>query len=122
MRLYLDDDSAEKLLVHLLRQAGHDVQIPSEARKSGEEDPVHLTHAIREDRLLLSRNHDDFRNLHDHNHIIQAGGHHPGIFIVRRDNDPTRDMKPAGVLRAIRKLLAARVALMDGFYILNQWR
>jgi hypothetical protein len=27
MRLYLDDDSAEALLVALLQQAGHDVQI-----------------------------------------------------------------------------------------------
>jgi crotonobetainyl-CoA:carnitine CoA-transferase CaiB-like acyl-CoA transferase len=27
--------------------------------------------------------------------------------IVRRDNDPTRDLKPAGIVRAIRNLLTA---------------
>jgi hypothetical protein len=30
MRLYLDDDSASALLTRLLRQAGHDVRVPSE--------------------------------------------------------------------------------------------
>jgi hypothetical protein len=33
MRLYLDDDSASLLLARLLRQAGHDVQVPGGAGK-----------------------------------------------------------------------------------------
>jgi predicted nuclease of predicted toxin-antitoxin system len=120
MRLYLDDDSAERLLVHLLRKAGHDPQVPADIGMEGQEDPVHLTHAIREDRILLSRNHDDFRDLH--NLIMQARGHHPGMLIVRRDNDPTRDMKPTGIARALRKLIAAGLSFVDEFHILNQWR
>jgi len=35
MRLYLDDDSAEALLIALLQQAGHDVQIPADAGMIG---------------------------------------------------------------------------------------
>lgn len=46
MNLYLDDDCAGKLLVQLLRQAGHDVQIPAEVGLSGANDAVHLRHAI----------------------------------------------------------------------------
>jgi hypothetical protein len=120
MRLYLDDDSADALLVTLLRQAGHDVQVPADVGMVGEFDSVHLTQAVREDRVLLSRNHDDFENLHDL--IMQVQGHYPGLFIVRRDNDPSRDLKPAGIVRAIRNFLAAGVPIRDQFHILNHWR
>ena len=120
MRIYLDDDSADALLVTLLRQAGHDAQVPADVGNVGASDPIHLTHAVRDDRVLLSRNHDDFENLHDL--IIQVQGHYPGILIVRRDNDPTRDLKPAGIVRAIRNLLSAGIAVHDGFHILNHWR
>ena len=58
MRLYLDDDSAEALLVALLRQAGHDVQVPADVGMLGQPDAVHLAHDVRENRVLLSRNHD----------------------------------------------------------------
>jgi hypothetical protein len=68
-------------LARLLRNAGHDVQIPADANISGEDDAVHFTHAIRERRVLLSGNHDDFEQLHYL--VIQSGGHHPGILIVR---------------------------------------
>src|SRR5262245_47632788 len=114
MRLYLDDDSAAGLLVTLLRKAGHHVQIPADAKLTGEDDPVHLTFAIRDDRTLLSGNHADFEKLHDL--IMQAQGNHSGIFIVRRDNDPSRDLKPAGIVRAIHNLLAASVGIKDEFH------
>jgi len=120
MRLYLDDDSAWPLLVRLLRNAGHDVMIPADVGMSGVDDPVHLAWAVKDDRVLLSHNHDDFRNLH--NLIVQVGGHYPGALVVRRDNDPKRDLKPRGIVRAIRNLLAAGVPVADQFVILNQWR
>ncbi len=120
MMLYLDDDSVDKVLVQLLRQAGHDVMLPASVGLTGADDSVHLTRAVHEDRALLSANHDDFRNLH--NLILQVQGHHPGILIVRRDNDPSRDLKSAGIVRAIRKLLQAGVPIQDSFVILNHWR
>ena len=46
MRLYLDDDTAATLLVRLLGQSGHDVQIPRDAGMPGADDPIHLTYAI----------------------------------------------------------------------------
>ncbi len=47
MRLYLDDDSAQHLLVQLLRKAGHDVQVPVDVGLSGKSDAMHLRHAVR---------------------------------------------------------------------------
>ena len=120
MRLYLDDDFADPLLVRLLRQAGHDVQTPSEAGLRGNDDAEHLTHAIDEDRICLTGNHDDFRNLH--NLVMHAQGHHPGVLVVRRDNDPKRDMTQRGIVNAIRNLIAAAVSLSDSFFILNHWQ
>ena len=54
--------------------------------------------------------------------IMQAGGHHPGLLIVRRNNDPTRDLTPRGIVRAIANLLAASVPLPDKVHILTHWR
>ena|SRR5258707_530442 len=120
MRLYLDDDSASSLLTRLLQQESHDVQCPSDVGLSGEDDAVHLTQAAREARVILTGNHRDFRNLH--NLIVQVKGHHSGILVVRRDNDPKRDLPAAGVVQAIRNLLAANILLADQYVILNHWR
>jgi hypothetical protein len=120
MRIYLDDDSASPLLARLLRQAGHEVQLPADAGLSGEDDAVHFAHAAKDDRALLSGNHRDFLNLH--NLVMQVKGHHPGILVVRRDNDPKRDLTPRGIVRAIRNFLAATISLGDQYVILNHWR
>ncbi len=120
MRLYLDDDSASPLLAKLLRKAGHDVQMPSVVGMVGAPDAVHLTHAIGDDRVCLTKNHDDFWILH--NLLKQARGYHPGIFVVRQDNDATRDLTPKGIVNAIRKLEAAEMPIQNEFIVLNQWR
>ena len=85
MRLYLDDDSASAVLVQLLQQTGHDVLVPADLGISRAADPVHLRHAIREQRVFLTHNYDDFLFLHEL--LLEGQGHHPGILIVRRDND-----------------------------------
>jgi predicted nuclease of predicted toxin-antitoxin system len=120
MRLYLDDDSANPVLVKLLRKARHDVVIPRDAGMSGEADPVHLRYAIIETRVMLTRNYDDFLDLH--NLILAAQGHHPGILVVREDNDSKRDMRPGDIVRALANLEAAGVPIADSYIILNHWR
>lgn len=120
MRLYLDDDLAYPLLAKLLGNAGHDVRLPITLGLRGSYDPVHLKYAIREQRSLLSGNDRDFRFLHEL--LREAQGHHPGILIVRRDNNPKRDLDEGGIVRAIRKLLAAAIPLEDQLHILNHWR
>ena len=120
MRLYLDDDISAAVLIRTLRHAGHDVQTSADAGIAGHPDPIHLAHAIRTDRRLLSRNYRDFELLHLL--ILQAGGHHPGILVVRRDNDPRRNMTPADIVRALHNLEAAGVPIADEYHILNHWQ
>jgi predicted nuclease of predicted toxin-antitoxin system len=120
MRLYLDDNLASPLLAQLLRNAGHDVQLPADVGKAGVADPVHLAHAMAEGRACLTANYTDFANLH--NLLMIGQGHHPGILIVRQDNDPKRDLKPHEIVRAIHKLEVANYALADQYEILNHWR
>jgi Domain of unknown function (DUF5615) len=97
MNLYLDDDSAKASLVRLLRTARHQVVIPADAGLAGASDPRHLTHTVQQHLVLLTRNHDDFEDLHL---LVQAtGGNHPGLPVVRSDNDPNRDMKGRDIAR-----------------------
>lgn len=102
MRLYLDDDSQWSAVVRFLQERGHDVLTANDAGLSGADDPIHLTRAILERRAFLSGNHDDFEILH---FLVRAAqGHHPGILIVRRDNNPRRDLSPRGIANAVSKL------------------
>ncbi|MEX2173041.1 MAG: DUF5615 family PIN-like protein [Pirellulaceae bacterium] len=120
MRLYLDDDSVNRVLIAQLRQAGHDVQIPADIGSAGEADAVHLLHALREKRVLVSYNHDDYKELHDL--VIGSGGFHPGILALRRDGDRRRDMRPFQVVGAIGKFIASGSPFVDSFNVLNHWR
>jgi hypothetical protein len=120
MRLYRDDNSASIVLAQLLQNAGHDVELPKDVGLSGEPDRVHLTHTISDTRVLLTKNYRDFEYLH--NLIVVSGGHHPGILVVRQDNDPKRDLTPRGIVRAIANLEAAGVPIADSYHVLNHWR
>ncbi len=120
MKLYVDEDSVHGLLLRLLKRAGHDIEVPSDVRLVGRSDPVNLRYSISSNRSLLTANHDDFEELHDL--VLQAGGTHPGILIVRRDNDRRRDLTPRGIVTAIAHLLAADVPVENEFIVLNQWR
>ena len=97
--LYLDDDSVHSVLVRLHQNAGHDLRIPANLGLTGREDPVHFRFAIRENRVLLTSNYKDFHWLHEL--ILEAKGHHPGIFVVRKDNNPKRHLTSVGIVRAI---------------------
>jgi hypothetical protein len=120
MNLYLDDDMIKGTLVARLRRAGHLVVVPADVNLSGAWDPSHLLHAVLHDLVLVSRNHDDFKELHL---LIQATkGGHSGMAVVREDNDPRRDMKDADILRALRNLEQSGVPLANEFHILNHWR
>jgi hypothetical protein len=120
MNLYLDDDMAKKALVPRLRKEGHQVVVPADVALSGVWDPRHLLHAVQHRLVLVSKNHDDFKELHLL--IQETNGLPPGILVIRADNDPRRDMKDADIARAIRKLEQSGVPIANEFHILNQWR
>ena len=120
MRIYLDEDMAAGLLVRLLQNAGHDVETPAGAGLLGRSDPVQFRYAIHESRVCLTANYDDYEELHL---LLQEGqGNHPGLIIVRQENDPTRDLTPKGIVAAVRKLEAAGVPITNEYIVLNHWR
>ncbi len=120
MRIYIDEDMASSLLICLLQNAGHDVVGPASVGKLGSSDPVQFTYAIHENRVCLSANYGDYEELHLLIH--EAHGNHPGILVVRQENNPARDLTPKGIVAAIRKLEAAGVPIADEYVVLNQWR
>ena len=78
------------------------------------------TDAANADLVLLTKNHDDFEDLHL---LVQAtSAQHLFLLVVRLDNDPNRDMKDRGIVRAIVNLEQAGVPVANGFHILNHWR
>jgi hypothetical protein len=120
MNVYLDDDSAKAALVARLRKVGHQVVVPADALLSGAADPRHLLYAVQKGFVLLTRNHDDFQDLHL---LIQATqGCHTGIVAIRFDNDPARDMKDGEIVRAIQNMEQSGVPMANELHILNHWR
>jgi Domain of unknown function (DUF5615) len=51
----------------LEKRSGHryDVEVPADAGLTGSTDQMHLAHAIRDRRAVLTRNFGDFSDLHD---------------------------------------------------------
>src|SRR5262245_52358138 len=98
MNLYLDDDSAKAGLVVRLRKAGHKVVGPADVSLSSAPDPRHLLHAVQNGLVLVTRNYQDFEDLHQLVAAVQ--GRHTGILVVRLDNDPRRDMRDADIAAA----------------------
>ena len=116
LRLYLDDDIVARQLIRLLKDARHDVVIPADRGLAGAHDPIHFAHAVQDGRVLLTFNARDFAPLH----AITPG--HPGVIVVRKDNDPSRDMTPGDIVRAIANVEAAGVPIAGEFIVLNAWR
>jgi hypothetical protein len=120
MNLYLDDNTAKFSLVSLLRRAGHQVALPRDAGLGGTSDPRHLAFCAAQRTALITRDHDDFLDLHD---LVRAtGGRHAGILVVRADNNPARDMKDRDIIRALINLASAAIPIENEFHILNHWR
>ena len=116
LNLYLDDGAHAKTLVQLLRAAGHQVVIPMDAGTSGKADEEHLQFAASQGLVLLTKNPDDFAQLHG------ASSEHAGILVIYQDNDPDRDMSYAEIVRAIGNLERAGIILTKSFHVLNAWR
>jgi predicted nuclease of predicted toxin-antitoxin system len=120
MRLYLDDNLTDRRVVAQLRRAGHTVVLPAEVGRTGAPDAQHFAEAIRQAAALLTRNYQDFIDLHDL--ILAAGGHHAGLLLIYLENDPTRDLPTRGIAVAVTRLEAAGVPLAGHAYVLNHWR
>lgn len=120
MNMYLDDNRTDKSLAGLLRKAGHTVVIPADVGLSGRSDARHLEHAVRNGLVMLTADRRDFGDLHEV--VLASGGHHPGILVVRYDNNPAHTMRPKHVVMAMQKLEQAGIDPRDQLIVLNHWR
>src|SRR5258708_4649754 len=120
MNICIDDNLAEQTLANLLQKAGHTAVRPVDANLTGASDPRHWEYAITKQLVILTRDRVDFRELHQL--ILASGGTHPGLLVVRYDNDPTRDMRPKHIVTAIGKLERSGVSVAGDVVVLNGWR
>lgn len=78
-------------------------------------DSLVLDYARQEGYLLLTRNCDDFHNLH------QANPNHPGILAVYQDSDPSKSLSYSTLVKCIANLEASGLSLTNQFIPLNGW-
>ena len=100
----------------LLQAAGHQVVTPAEAGTSGLPDDIHFAYAAAQGLILLTKNPDDFAELH------AAEPTHAGIVAVYQDNDPRRDRTYGDIVRALTNMEKAGIELKNAFHVLNAWR
>jgi predicted nuclease of predicted toxin-antitoxin system len=120
MRILIDENMSSRLLADQLRAAGHDLVLASDVGLLSTSDPRVLTWAVGQGRLVLTRDHEDFTDLHD---LVQAvGGRHPGILVVRFDNDPRHNLTERGIATALKNLESSGIVVADQVHVLNHWR
>ena len=66
-------------------------------------------------RVLLTRNCDDFKQLH------QANPEHSEILAVYQDSEASKNMSYQAIVKAIDNLETAKYELNNQFFVLNQW-
>jgi predicted nuclease of predicted toxin-antitoxin system len=95
MRLLLDENMSDRRLAMRLRAQGHDPILAPEVGLVSATDARVLLWAITQALPVLTRDAEDFTDLHDL--IMAAGGHHPGVLVVRFDNDPRHNLTDRGI-------------------------
>ncbi|ALF53229.1 hypothetical protein ACX27_10850 [Nostoc piscinale CENA21] len=113
--MLLDEDSQAKYLVNLLQAVGHDVVTVNLVGLMNCPDVVVLDYARQDGRVLLTRNCNDFQELH------QINPSHPGILAVYQDFVVSKNMTYQTIVKAIANIEAASYSLENQFVILNQW-
>ncbi len=115
LKLLLDEDSQAKGLLNLLREAGHDVVTVNEVGLTSKPDSVVLDYAREQGRVLLSRNCDDFNNLHN------ADPNHPGILVIYQNSDRSKNMNYKTIVKCIANLETSGSSPVNQFIALNPW-
>ncbi|HKI33175.1 MAG TPA: DUF5615 family PIN-like protein [Gemmataceae bacterium] len=116
LNIYLDDCAYARDLVLQLTAGGHRVVTPADAGTTARSDDVHFQYAVAHQLVILTKNPKDFWMLH------QSGGPHSGILAIYQDNDVTRDMSYAEIVKAIANLESSGVPIPGEFHVLNSWR
>jgi predicted nuclease of predicted toxin-antitoxin system len=120
MRLLLGENMSDRRLASRLRAHGHDPVLAIDVGLLSATDARVFLWAIRQSLPVLTRDAEDFTDLHDL--ILAAGGHHSGVLIIRFDNDPHHNLTDRAIATAIGNLESSGMALADDIHVLNQWR
>ncbi len=120
MRLLIDENLSSAQLASRLRAQAHDPILAGDVGLLSAADPRVLIWAINQGLPVLTRDSEDFEDLHDL--VMAAGGHHPGLLTVRFDADPRNNMSDRAIGVAISKLESAAVPIPDQIHVVNHWR
>ena len=120
MRFLVDENTSSPRMAARLRAAGHDPVLATTVGLVSASDARVFAWAITEGLPVLTRDSEDFEDLHDL--VMAAGGHHPGVLLVRFDNDPRHNLTDRGIATAIIKLENSGVPIQDRIHVINQWR
>jgi hypothetical protein len=120
LSLYLDDCADDDILAALLRRAGHQIRTPRVAGTSGVSDGEHLDYAARHGYTLLTKDPDDFIDLH--NQWQTANRTHSGILLIYEEKDVSKNMSRAQIVVAIDNLLTSGIPIANEVHNLNHWR
>ena len=116
LTLLLDEDSQAKYLINLLQAAGHDILTVNVLGIAGISDAKVLDYCRQLNRILLTRNCNDFHVLHQINSL------HPGILAIYQDSEIGKNMSYQSIVKAINNIEIAEVDIKNQFIILNQWQ
>jgi predicted nuclease of predicted toxin-antitoxin system len=120
MRFLIDENMNSLRLASRLRGQGHDPVLAGDVGLLSVTDPRVLIYSIAQDFPVLTRDAEDFEDLHDL--VMAPVDHHAGILIVRFDNDPRHNLTNRGIGTAISKLESSGVPVQDRIHVLNLWR
>ncbi len=115
-RFYFDEDSAEKALVETLRARGVEVCVPFEVGLLEANDPEQLHWCIRNHRVLITSNIDDFYHLHSE--LLRQNQSHSGIVVIQQQSLSIGDR-----MRRLIKLWSALSAeeMVNRIEFLSHW-
>lgn len=116
MRLLVDEDTQARSLIRLLREARHDVLTAEAAGLDSLADSEVLAHAVRERRVLLTRNCGDFLARHG------KWPAHSGIMAIYQDADPVKNMSYQDIVDAVANVELSGMSVDGEFVVLNAWR
>ncbi len=120
MRLLIDENMSNSRLASRLKTEGHDPVLAGDVGLLSVADARVLIWAIFNALSVLTRDYEDFEDLHDL--ILASGGHDPALLVVRFDNDPGHNLTDWGIAHAITKLESSEIRILDQIHVLNLWR
>ena len=114
IRIYLDDNIDTDDLIKVLKSTDFEVISPRNVGMSKKKDHQHLAYASLQKSILITRNCDDFRELHKKQK-------HYGILLIYRYNNQKKDMNEIQIAKAIKNLINTGVVLENNLFALNQY-